>query len=244
MNYPVFVIFAIHPQSDICMESSDVKMESPGGKEGKLFTVQDVAVLREIILHRRDVRGGRFIDKPVEQRELDQLLAAALHAPSVGFSQPWDFVLIRDMATRLQVKDSFDEVNAAAQTLFDERQDRYARLKLEGILEAALNIAVFYKPPTEPVLGQTSMREAGLYSVVCAIQNMWLMARALNIGLGWVSILDPLKVCRILKAPSGHQLVAYLCIGYTDGFFTRPELEILEWERRKEQETVVRYEHF
>ena len=244
MNYPVFVIFAIHPQSDICMESSDVKMESPGGKEGKLFTMQDVAVLREIILHRRDVRGGRFIDKPVEQQELDQLLAAALHAPSVGFSQPWDFVLIRNMATRLQVKDSFDEVNAAAQPLFDERQDRYARLKLEGILEAALNIAVFYKPSTEPVLGQTSMREAGLYSVVCAIQNMWLMARALNIGLGWVSILDPLKVCRILNAPPGHQLVAYLCIGYTDGFFTRPELEILEWERRKEQETVVRYEHF
>jgi 5,6-dimethylbenzimidazole synthase len=219
-------------------------MASPGAKEDKLFTSQDVAVLREIILHRRDVRGGRFIDKPLDQQEIDQLLTAALHAPSVGFSQPWDFVLIRDKIIRQQVKDSFDEVNAAAQPVFGDRQDRYARLKLEGILEAALNMAVFYKPPAGPVLGQTSMSEAGLYSVVCAIQNMWLMARALNIGLGWVSILDPAKVCRILNAPTGHQLVAYLCIGYTDGFFTRPELEILEWERRREQETVVRYEHF
>jgi 5,6-dimethylbenzimidazole synthase len=219
-------------------------MESPDGKNDKLFTWQDVEVLREIILHRRDVRGGRFIDKPLEQREIDQLLTAALHAPSVGFSQPWDFVLIRDKAVRQQVKASFDEVNAAAQSVFGDRQDQYAKLKLEGILEAALNIAVFYKPPSGPVLGQTSMTEAGLYSVVCAIQNMWLMARALNIGLGWVSILDPAKVCRILNAPPGHRLVAYLCIGYTDGFFTRPELEILEWERRREQETVVRYEHY
>jgi len=219
-------------------------MESPDGKNDKLFTWQDVEILREIILHRRDVRGGRFIDKPLEQREIDQLLTAALHAPSVGFSQPWDFVLIRDKAVRQQVKASFDEVNAAAQSVFGDRQDQYAKLKLEGILEAALNIAVFYKPPSGPVLGQTSMTEAGLYSVVCAIQNMWLMARALNIGLGWVSILDPAKVCRILNAPPGHRLVAYLCIGYTDGFFTRPELEILEWERRREQETVVRYEHY
>jgi 5,6-dimethylbenzimidazole synthase len=219
-------------------------MESPDGKNDKLFTWQDVEVLREIILHRRDVRGGRFIDKPLEQREIDQLLTAALHAPSVGFSQPWDFVLIRDKAVRQQVKASFDEVNAAAQSVFGDRQDQYAKLKLEGILEAALNIAVFYKPPSGPVLGQTSMTEAGLYSVVCAIQNMWLMARALNIGLGWVSILDPAKVCRILNAPPGHRLVAYLCIGYTDGFFTRPELEILEWERRREQEIVVRYEHY
>jgi 5,6-dimethylbenzimidazole synthase len=103
----------------------------------KLFTPQDVAALREIILHRRDVRGGRFIDKPVGQQEIDQLLMAALHAPSVGFSQPWDFVLIRDKTIRQQVRDSFKEVNAGAQADFGKRQDQYASLKLEGILEAA-----------------------------------------------------------------------------------------------------------
>jgi 5,6-dimethylbenzimidazole synthase len=212
--------------------------------DGKLFTPQDVAALREIILHRRDVRGGRFIDKPVGQQEIDQLLMAALHAPSVGFSQPWDFVLIRDRSIRQQVRDSFNEVNTGAQAEFGKRQDQYARLKLEGILEATLNMAVFYKPSSGPVLGQTAMPETGLYSVVCAIQNMWLMARALNIGLGWVSILDPEKVCRILNAPPGHQLVAYLCIGYTDGFYARPELEILEWEKRRELESVVQYDRY
>ena len=212
--------------------------------DGKLFTPQDVAALREIILHRRDVRGGRFIDKPVGQQEIDQLLMAALHAPSVGFSQPWDFVLIRDKTIRQQVRESFNEVNTGAQAEFGKRQDQYARLKLEGILEATLNMAVFYKPSSGPVLGQTAMPETGLYSVVCAIQNMWLMARALNIGLGWVSILDPEKVCRILNAPPGHQLVAYLCIGYTDGFYARPELEILEWEKRRELESVVQYDRY
>lgn len=210
----------------------------------KFFTPQDVAVLQEIILHRRDVRGNRFIDREVEQPAIDQLLRAALHAPSVGFSQPWEFVLIRDRTIREQVKNSFDQTNATAQSGFGDRQEQYGRLKLEGILEAPLNIAVFYKPSSGPVLGQTAMAEAGLYSVVCAIQNMWLMARALNIGLGWVSILDADKVCRILRAPPDHRLVAYLCIGYTDGFFDRPELEMLEWEKRRELERVVYYESY
>jgi 5,6-dimethylbenzimidazole synthase len=210
----------------------------------KFFTAQDVAVLQEIMLHRRDVRGNRFIDRPVEQPVIDQLLKAALHAPSVGFSQPWEFVLIRDREIRQQVKDSFDWANNAAQPVFGDRQEQYARLKLEGILESALNIAVFYKPSSGPVLGQTAMTEVGLYSVVCAIQNMWLMARAHNLGLGWVSILDAAKVSHILNAPEGHQLVAYLCIGYTDGFFSRPELELLEWEKRRELETVLHFERF
>jgi 5,6-dimethylbenzimidazole synthase len=212
--------------------------------KGRQFTSQEADILQEIILHRRDVRGGRFIDKPLEQGQVDLLLTAALHAPSVGLSQPWEFILVRDMTIRQQVKATFDEVNAAAKPIFTDRGEQYAQLKLEGILEAALNIAVFYKPPPSPVLGQTSMEEAGVFSVVCAIQNMWLMARALNIGLGWVSILDPVKVARILNAPVGNRLVAYLCIGYTDGFYTRPELEILQWERRRDRDTVIHHERY
>jgi 5,6-dimethylbenzimidazole synthase len=153
-------------------------------------------------------------------------------------------VLITDKTLRQQVKESFDQANADALNSFAHRQQEYARLKLEGILEAPLNIAVFYKPPVTPVLGQTTMEETGLYSVVCAVQNLWLMARALNIGVGWVSILDPDKVSRLLNAPAGRRLVAYLCVGYTDGFYAQPELELLGWERRKQREAAVIFEKY
>lgn len=208
--------------------------------EGKQFTPEEARILQDIIMHRRDVRGNRFVDRPLEQEVVDRLLMAALHAPSVGFSQPWEFVVITDREVRRQVRALFDEVNTTAAAAFADRQDAYGRLKLEGILEAPLNIAVFYRPSAGPVLGQTSMPEAGAYSVVCAVQNLWLMARALNIGVGWVSILEPERIKAILKVPEGNRLVAYLCVGYTDGFYTRPELELLQWDRRKELEEVVR----
>ncbi|PSL46691.1 cob(II)yrinic acid a,c-diamide reductase [Chitinophaga niastensis] len=208
--------------------------------EGKHFEETAVAVLQDIILHRRDVRGNRFLSKPLEEEVVDKLLTAALNAPSVGFSQPWEFVLIRDEAVKQRIKASFNEENEKAVPVFsEEKQPDYIRLKLEGIMEAPLNIAVFYKPSDKPVLGQTSMEEAGLYSVVCAVQNMWLMARALNIGIGWVSILDAEKVKHILNAPMENKLVAYLCVGYTNGFYTQPELEILQWEKRKMKQAVV-----
>ena len=205
-----------------------------------IFTPAEAAVLREIIRHRRDVRGNRFTDKALEPEKVEQLLEAALHAPSVGFSQPWEFVLVTDRGIRRRIRESFDTVNDVAQPSFKERGDDYGRLKLEGILEAPLNIAVFYRPPEGPVLGQASMPEVGLYSVVCAVQNMWLMARALNIGMGWVSILDPERVKELVGAPAGHKLVAYLCVGYTDGFYASPELELLGWEKRKERDAVIR----
>jgi 5,6-dimethylbenzimidazole synthase len=212
---------------------------------GKLYTAEEAAVLRDIICNRRDVRGNRFIDRPVEDDVLHQLLDAAFHAPSVGYSQPWEFVLIKDPCVKKQVKESFIVENENAVPVFEtEKQATYVQLKLEGIMEAPLNIAVFYKPSIKPVLGQTSMEEAGLYSVVCAIQNIWLMARALNLGIGWVSILDAEKVKRIVKAPEHNKLVAYLCVGYTDGFYTQPELELLQWEKRKASDAVVFYESY
>jgi 5,6-dimethylbenzimidazole synthase len=212
---------------------------------GKLFTATDAGLLHEIICHRRDVRGNRFLNRPVQEEVLRQLLDAAIHAPSVGFSQPWEFVLIRDAAVKRRVKDSFTEENKNAMAVFDtEKQSAYALLKLEGIVEAPLNMAIFYKPSEKPVLGQTSMDEVGVYSVVCAVQNMWLMARALNIGIGWVSILDPEKIKLILNAPVHNKLVAYLCVGYTDGFYTQPELELLQWERRKEAHAAIVHESY
>ncbi|WP_299243199.1 5,6-dimethylbenzimidazole synthase [uncultured Aquimarina sp.] len=204
------------------------------------FTSEHIETLEKIILARRDVRGNRFIDTPVSQKDLDKILFAGVNAPSVGFSQPWEFVIIKDVVTRTKIKESFFEENEKAKELFKEKKaEAYTQLKLEGIIESDLNIAVFYKPSTDPTLGQTTMKEAGVYSVVCAIQNMWLMARALDIGLGWVSILDPNKIKAILNAPEDRQLIGYLCLGHVDKFYESPELERLQWEKRKNISDVV-----
>lgn len=206
----------------------------------RFFTASEQQVLEEILLHRRDVRGNHFKKDPIAQEEVNRILQAALAAPSVGFSQPWEFVIIHDEETKKEIRTSFQEENEKAIAQFsDEKQQKYIRLKLEGITESPLNIAVFYKPKNEPVLGQTSMPNMGKYSVVCAIQNMWLMARSLNIGMGWVSILDPEKVKKILNAPTENQLIGYLCFGYTDKFYNKPELEIKKWDYKKLQHEVV-----
>ena len=206
----------------------------------RLFSREEQEVLEEIILHRRDVRGNHFTAQPISEEALDKILFAALNAPSVGFSQPWEFVIIKEKETKEAIKKSFKQENVKAAALFqDEKQQEYIRLKLEGITEAPLNIAVFYTPSKDPVLGQTSMPEVGRYSVTCAIQNMWLMARSLNIGMGWVSILDPEEVKKVLGAPAENELIGYLCFGYTDMFYNQPELELKKWDKRKLREQVV-----
>jgi 5,6-dimethylbenzimidazole synthase len=211
----------------------------------RLFTQAEQELLEEIILHRRDVRGNRFVPRSISEEALDKILFAALNAPSVGFSQPWEFVIITEPATKEAVKSSFEKESEKASRLFEnKKQQEYIRLKLEGITEAPLNMAVFYTPSKEPVLGQTTMPEVGKYSVICAIQNMWLMARSLNIGMGWVSILDPEKVKQILRAPEENVLIGYLCFGYTDMFYNQPELELRKWDKRKLKDDVVIYEKY
>ncbi|WP_062061210.1 5,6-dimethylbenzimidazole synthase [Aquimarina longa] len=206
----------------------------------RIFTTQEQQLLEELLVHRRDVRGNHFLKKSIPREVIDKLIKAALAAPSVGYSQPWEFVLIQDQKTKQAIKKTFSEETQRATLQFtDQKQKEYNALKLEGIIEAPLNIAVFYKPKNGPVLGQTSMPDMGKYSVVCAIQNMWLMARSLNIGMGWVSILDPEKVKKVLHAPSENQLIGYLCFGYTDMFYNQPELELRKWDRKKLQNEVV-----
>lgn len=213
--------------------------------ENRKFTDADQDLLVDIMLHRRDVRGNNFLADEVPDEVLSQILRAATLAPSVGYSQPWEFVMVRDPAIRRQVVADFEVENQKAEARFSgDRRNLYTRLKLEGILEAPVNIAVFYKPSAGPVLGQTSMAEVGEYSVVCAIQNMWLMARALNVGMGWVSILNPDTVKQLLNAPPENKLVGYLCLGYVRQFFDTPELERLAWDRRKPLETVVHVDRY
>jgi 5,6-dimethylbenzimidazole synthase len=209
------------------------------------FTTQESELLKDILRFRRDVRGNRFLDKPVSKEVINQLLEAALYAPSVGFSQPWQFVVIRDEKIKQQVHKSFQGCNEQAQVQFSsEKQKHYQSLKLDGILESPVNMAIFYKPSKGPVLGQASMPEMGKFSVVCAIQNLWLMARSLNIGVGWVSILNPEEVKEAVNAPKDSELIAYLCIGYVSAFLDKPELEEKGWGKRKEKEAVIFFEQY
>lgn len=213
--------------------------------KNRQFNLTEQHLLEEIMLARRDVRGNRFSSDPVSDSIVKKILEAASWAPSVGFSQPWEFVIIRDEQTKQQVVDSFNRVNAEAKNQFsNDKQALYTQLKLEGIQEAPVNVAVFYRPSKLPVLGQSSMLETGRYSVVCAIQNMWLFARAMNIGMGWVSILEPNEVKSILNAPDDSEFIAYLCLGYVKEFLEKPELEQLQWEKRKPIQSSLYFDSY
>jgi 5,6-dimethylbenzimidazole synthase len=217
----------------------------PTPNQSPHFCSDDSDLLSEIMSARRDVRGNRFLADELVQEDIDKIFAAALMAPSVGFSQPWEFITITNRATKELIADSFFIENEKAKALFKAgkfetgKLEQYQQLKLEGIIEAPLNIAVFYNPHQGPVLGQTSMPDMGRYSVVCAIQNIWLKARSLNIGMGWVSILDPLEVKSILNAPADRELIAYLCLGKVDKFYDKPELETLKWQEKKTSQQVI-----
>ena len=202
------------------------------------FTQEDAQKLLSIIKARRDVRGNRFVNTPIEDEKLSMILEAAVAAPSVGYSQPWKFVIIKDKKTKNSLVDNFTQENNKAKEIFADNP-LYTQLKLEGILEAPINIAVLYEPKEEDVLGMTSMKKMGEYSVVCAVQNMWLMARALNIGIGWVSILDEQKVLQTLQSKPNTQLIAYLCVGYVDKFYEESELKTLGWDKEKLLEECV-----
>jgi len=205
-----------------------------------MFTTEDTATLLQIMKARRDVRGNKFIQQEVEQEKLHMILEAGMTAPSVGYSQPWKFVVIKDEDIKKSILENFEEENTKAKEIFQDKE-LYTQLKLEGIQEAPLNIAVLYEANEENILGMTSMKKMGEYSVVCAIQNMWLMARTLNIGLGWVSILNEKKVLQTLKAKPNAQLIAYLCLGYVNEFYQESELKTLGWEKEKNFDACITY---
>ncbi|MDP3301886.1 MAG: 5,6-dimethylbenzimidazole synthase [Sulfuricurvum sp.] len=202
------------------------------------FSLQDAQFLQQILSARRDVRGNRYIDKVIEPEILEAILEAANSAPSVGFSQPWEFVIIEDPLLRGKIFAQFEHENSKAKKIFHGNL-LYPTLKLEGIKEASYNIAVLYKKPTKAILGQTTQKKVGEYSVVCAIQNLWLMARAYNIGVGWVSVLKPKKIKKILGISSDYKLIAYLTMGYVNEFLDQPELQTLNWETKKELKEVT-----
>ena len=202
------------------------------------FSKEDKQVLLNIMKNRRDVRGNNFLNKKIPDEDVNLILEAGISAPSVGYSQPWKFVLIDDESIKEEIRQNFDIENEKAKEIFKDKEI-YKNLKLEGVKEAPINIAVLYENPNEPTIGMTSMEKMGEYSVVCAVQNMWLMARALNIGLGWISILDEQKALSTLNAPKNTQLIAYLALGYVDEFYKEPELKTVKWKEEKKLDDCV-----
>jgi 5,6-dimethylbenzimidazole synthase len=208
------------------------------------FSEPERAAVYRAIATRRDVRRG-FVDRPLPDELLQRLLAAAHTAPSVGFMQPSRFIVIRNLATRKAVHDIFQEANAkAAATYSGEQGEQYAALKLEGILEAPQNLCVVCDTQNERghKLGRHTMPETAAYSTVCAVQNLWLAARAEGVGMGWVSILDPIRLRAVLHIPEHILPVAYLCLGYVERFASEPELESSGWEKRVPLHTAVCYD--
>lgn len=198
-----------------------------------MFDAAFRARLEELIRWRRDVR--RFRPDPVPDATITELIGLAALAPSVGNSQPWRFVTVAEEGRRRRVVANFEACNADALADYEGEQAKlYASLKLAGLKEAPVQLGVFCDTATEfgHGLGRKTMPEMLHYSVVGAVSTLWLAARARGIGVGWVSILEPAEIARILEVPDGWELVAYLCVGYPEESHLEPELQRAGWQRR------------
>lgn len=208
------------------------------------FTKPERAAVYRAIFERRDVRRN-FLPTPIPDDVLMRVLTAAHHAGSVGFMQPWDFVVVRDGAIKRAVKQLFLKANADAATRYQgTRAALYRNLKLEGIEEAPINIGVTCSRQRggPHVLGRSTVRDTDLYSTCCAIQNLWLAARTEGIGVGWVSILDHGALKQVLGVPKSVKVLAYLCVGYVSSFARQPDLATAGWRERIPLHHLIHYE--
>ncbi len=209
-----------------------------------LITEIEKSAVYKTIYGRRDVRSF-FTPEPIPSETLARILLAAHHAGSVGYMQPWNFIVVEDLDIRKKVKEAFLREREDAAKLFEgEKREKYLSYKLEGILEAPVNLIVTSDPTRfgPQVLGRRSMPETDVYSTCCAIQNLWLAARAENIGVGWVSILKREEVHSIFNIPQHITIVAYLCLGFVTHFPDKPDLERLEWGKRLSLDQFVSFD--
>ncbi|MFG1623455.1 5,6-dimethylbenzimidazole synthase [Kribbella sp. NPDC049227] len=203
-------------------------------------------IVHRVIAERRDVRRG-FLQLPIPDEVLGRVLEAAHRAPSVGLSQPWDFLLIRDVATRRKVHDlASAQRDAFAASLPSDRRQSFDGLKIEAILDTPLNIAVTCDAGRggRHVLGRHADPRTTWFSVAIAIQNLWLAARAEGLGVGWVSFFEPTEVAAVLDLPAHIELVGYLCVGYVEEFATAPELVRTGWAARRPLAWAVHQEEW
>jgi 5,6-dimethylbenzimidazole synthase len=215
----------------------------PSPVYGRPFAAALKRGLYEAIFRRRDIR--EFLPYPIPEDVLARVLVAAHHAASVGFTQPWDFVIIRDLERRQRVHAIFGEERIKNAAEFgDKRRSKYLSLKLEGILESPLNVLVTCTPGRSGpgILGKTSIRDVEIYSACLAVENFWLAARAEGLGVGWVSILRNDALAEIFSIPDGTIPLAYLCVGYVRGFPEEPILATKGWARRLPPRTLLHFD--
>jgi 5,6-dimethylbenzimidazole synthase len=213
-------------------------------RETDAFSPAERRGVYRAIYERRDIRS-QFVPDAVPDSVLGRLLDAAHHGPSVGFMQPWDFIVIRDEAVRRAIHDCFLQANRqAAERYQGERRELYDSLKLAGILDAPVNLCITCdrERARGNGLGRQTDPATDMYSTICAVQNLWLAARAESLGVGWVSILNFDRLRELLAIPAGVVPVAYLCVGYVSEFPARPELETAGWASREDLARLIHFE--
>jgi len=203
------------------------------------FTIAERDTLYSVLHARRDMR--HFLSGSlIEEQIIERLLQAAHSAPSVGLMQPWRFIRIRASGLRQQIAALVESERLATAQATGERDAEFMRLKVEGIRECAELFAVVLAPDDGTVFGRRTMpQEMALCSAACAIQNLWLAARAENLGMGWVSLFDPQQLAELLSCPPGAKPIALLCLGPVHEFYPRPMLEQLDWRQGKPLSSVV-----
>jgi 5,6-dimethylbenzimidazole synthase len=202
------------------------------------FTEQEIAAIYRVVALRRDMR--HFLSDPLDEALVERLLRAAHLAPSVGFMQPWRFIRVRNPEVRNQIHGIVDAERRQTATALGEREDEFMRLKVEGIRECAEVLVVALTHDRERhVFGRRTMPEMDLASVACAIQNLWLVARAEGVGMGWVSMFDPQQLAQLLNLPAGSRPIAVLCLGHVPEFYRKPMLEETNWAPRLNLNSLV-----
>ena len=202
------------------------------------FTEQEIQAIYRVVALRRDMR--HFLPDPLDEALVERLLAAAHLAPSVGFMQPWRFIRVRSPGIRQQIHSMVDAERRQTANALGEREEEFMRLKVEGIRECAEVLVVALTHDRERhVFGRRTMPEMDLASVACAIQNLWLVARAEGVGMGWVSMFDPEQLAELLALPAGSRPIAVLCLGRVPEFYKQPMLEETHWAQRLDLATLV-----
>ena len=202
--------------------------------------------LYEIIRRRRDVRA-EFSGEPIDDDVLRRILSAAHSAPSVGHSQPWDFVLVKNPVTRQAFRDHVQtEREIFNASLPAERQQTFSKIKVEGVMESGLGVVVTYDASRggEHVLGRHAIADAGLYSTCLSIQNLWLAATAEGLGVGWVSFYREQFLADLLDIPDGIRPIAWLCLGNVTKLQDVPDLERHGWRQKRPLEEAIHYERY
>ncbi len=212
------------------------------------YTEAEQTAIYKVIAERRDMR--HFLPTPIAPELLTKLLQAAHHAPSVGLMQPWRFIRISDSNVRQAIHAQVNEERMQTAQAIGEHENsarmaEFMRLKVEGVLECGeLLVATLCDHREQHIFGRRTLPEMDMASVSCAIQNMWLAARAEGIGMGWVSIFDPVKLATLLNIPDGAKPIAILCLGYVNSFYKAPMLVEEGWATEKPLSAMLMENHW